>query len=328
MNHPSKPIRSLGVLLIPDFALLAYASAIEPFRAANRISGKPLYTWKHLSPDGRPVRASNGVEIVPDYGLGEAPPFDLLIICAGGNPSAFEDARTFAWLRQQARIGTRIAGVSGGPFVMARARLLDGYRCTIHWEHVSAFMEEFPAIELTGNLFELDRDRLSCSGGTASLDMMHRVIEEEHGHELASDIIDLFVHTNLRPGDGPQRVSVRERFAVGDPKLVKVLEAMEAKLEDPAGTNELARLAGVSTRQLERLFRRYLKRSIGEHYKELRLRRARILLTQSSLSVLQVAIACGFASAAHFSRVYKARFGRPPRNDLRRGLIGQAGRAG
>lgn len=312
-----RPIRKIGILLVPDFALMSYASAVEPFRAANRLSGRDLYVWRHISTDGEPVRASNGVQIVPENAVGDIVDFDLLVVCAGGNPAEFQHNPTLAWLRQVARSGTRIAGVSGGPLIVARAGLLEGYRCTIHWEHIPVFIEEFPRHDLRRSLFEIDGDRLSCSGGTAALDMMHSLIEEDHGHELASDVAEWFLHTHVRSGDGPQRMPVRERLAVGDPKLVRVLETMDDNLENPIPRDKLAGLAAVSVRQLERLFKTHLGRSIADHYMELRLRRARVLLVQSTLSVLEVAIASGFVSASHFSRAYKTRFGRSPRSDRR-----------
>lgn len=312
-----RPIRKIGILLVPDFALMSYASAVEPFRAANRLSGRHLYEWRHISTDGEPVRASNGVQIVPDNAVGDAVDFDLLIVCAGGNPAEFQHSPTLAWLRQVARSGTRIAGVSGGPLIIARAGLLDGYRCTIHWEHIPVFTEEFPDHDLRRSLFEIDRDRLSCSGGIAALDMMHALIERDHGHELASDVAEWFLHTQVRSGDGPQRMPVRERLAVGDPKLVRVLEIMDDNLENPVSRQRLAQHASVSVRQLERLFKAHLGRSIADHYMELRLRRARVLLVQSTLSVLEVAVASGFISASHFSRAYKTRFGRSPRAERR-----------
>ncbi|CAN5714761.1 GlxA family transcriptional regulator [soil metagenome] len=314
-DRPSRPIRDVGVLLLPDFALIAYSCAVEPFRAANIISGRPLYRWRHVSVDGGPVRASNGMHLVPEHRVGEPLAPDLLLVCAGGNPTTFADRATFAWLRQLARAGSIIGGVSGGPYILARAGLLDGYRCAIHWEHVPTAREAFPRIELSDNLFEIDRNRVTCSGGTAPLDLTHALIAREHGRELASDVLDWFIHTNLRPGDGPQRLPARERFAVRHPKLVRVLEAMESALEEPLPAERLAALAGLSVRQLERLFSSHLHRSIGAHYRELRLRRARVLLAQSTLSVLEVAVACGFVSASHFSRAYRARFGRPPSTD-------------
>ena len=309
---PERPT-TVGFLLIPGFALMSYASAMEPFRAANALSGRALYAWRHVGPDGAPVPASNGIFIQPDHKAGDAVALDLLFVCAGGNPALFDDGPTLAWLRALAARGTRIGGVSGGPFVLARAGLLDGYRCTIHWEHQPALREAFPHLDVTRNLYEIDRDRLTCSGGIAALDMMHEVIERAHGSALAAAVSEWFLQTQVRAGDGPQRMALRERTGIADRKLLKVLEHMEANLEEPAGRAALAARAGVSVRQLERLFRTHLGRTLGAHYLDLRLRRAQTLMRQTTLPILEVAIACGFVSASHFSRSYRRRFGAPPR---------------
>jgi transcriptional regulator GlxA family with amidase domain len=308
----------VGFLLVPDFALLAYASAIEPLRAANRLSGRSLYRWSHVAIDGTPALASNGVAIQPDYRVGEEGRFDTLIVCAGGNPATFHHAPTFAWLRQLARRGVKLGGVSGGPYVLARANVLAGYRFTIHWEHAPAFIEDYPDHDLRRSLYEIDRDRLTSSGGTAPLDMMHAVIARKHGSELALAVSEWFLQTHVREGAGPQRMPLRERLGISHAPLLRVVERMEQNLEAPIARGDLARLAGVSLRQLERLFRLHLGRSLGEHYLALRLDRARDLLRQTSLSVLEVALVCGFASASHFSRAYRVRFGHPPRAERHR----------
>lgn len=311
-------IEKVGILLVPGYALMSYACAMEPLRAANLISGQTLYQWQHFSPDGAPSSASNGVQIVADGGLARSPDLDLLLVCAGGNPSVFNDSRTFSWLRQLAHAGTMIGGVSGGPYILARAGLLDGRRCTIHWEHVPAFMEEFPGVRLTRNRYEIDGNRISCSGGIAGLEMMHQLIAADHGHVLASEVVEWFLHSDVRTGDMPQRMAIRERMAVRDPKLIKVLETMETSLEDVRSREDLAKLANISVRQLERLFKLHLGRTISEHYTEVRMRHARTLLRQTSLSVLEVAIASGFTNASHFSRAYRKRFGHSPRHEVQR----------
>ncbi|WP_054142460.1 GlxA family transcriptional regulator [Bosea sp. AAP35] len=303
----------VGFLLIPDFALLAYASAIEPLRAANRLSGRDLYRWSHVSIDGQAAPASNGVCIQADCSVADGGPFDYVVVCAGGNPAAFQHGPTFAWLRQLARRGVRLGGVSGGPYVLARANVLAGYRFTIHWEHAPAFLEDYPDSDLRRSLYEIDRDRLTCSGGTAPLDMMHAVIARDHGSELALAVSEWFLQTHVREGAGPQRMPLRERLGISHAPLLRVVGRMEQSLENPVGRDELARTAGVSLRQLERLFRLHLGRSLGEHYLGLRLDRARHLLRQTTLSVLEIALACGFASASHFSRAYRIRFGHAPR---------------
>lgn len=314
-EHLRRSIRKISVLLTPDFALMSYASAIEPFRAANVLLGFEAYVWSHISADGQSVRASNGVQIVPDYGVHDQVDCDLLIVCAGGNPAGFRHQPTFAFLRQAARGGIPIAGVSGGPLLMARAGLLEGYRCTIHWEHAPAFAEEFPEHNLRRSIFEMDRDRLTCAGGTSALDMMHSVIAREHGTKLANAMAEWFLHTHVRTSEETQRMPVRERLQVKHPKLVKVLEAMENAIENPKSREKLAQIAAISVRQLERLFRSYLGRSISDYYLGLRLIRARTLLMQSTLSIMEVAVATGFVSASHFSRTYRNSFGRSPRED-------------
>jgi len=303
----------VGFLLIPDFALLAYASAIEPLRAANRLSGRPLYRWSHVSIDGGPATASNGVGIAADERVGTETRFDYVFVCAGGNPALFRHQPSFGWLRQLARRGTRIGGVSGGPYLLARANLLGGYRFTIHWEHAPALIEEYPELDLRRSLYEIDRDRLTCSGGTAPLDMMHALIAREHGSELAVAVSEWFLQTHVREGGGPQRMPLRERLGIAHEPLLRVVARMEQTIESPEPREELARIANVSLRQLERLFRQHLGRSLGAHYSMLRLDRARDLLRQTSLSVLEIALACGFTNGSHFSRSYATRFGHPPR---------------
>ncbi|MDE2575984.1 MAG: GlxA family transcriptional regulator [Rhodospirillales bacterium] len=319
MTHSDIPMsesdlapKLFGFLLIPGFALLAYASAVEPLRAANILSGRRLYDWCHLSPDGGPVAASNGLVITPDMRLEDAGGLDTLIICAGGNPAAFRDRPTLGRLRRLARQRLRLGGVSGGPYILARAGLLHGYRFTLHWEHAESFGEDFPELDLRRSLFEIDRDRLTCSGGTAPLDMMHALIARDHGAMLARRVSEWFLQTQIREGANPQRMAPGQRLGVSNRVLAKVLEHMEGQGGAPASRDTLAALGGVSVRQLERLFRRHLGSTLGAHDRRSRLERARMLLRQTGLSVLEVALASGFASGSHFSRAYRKAYGHPP----------------
>jgi transcriptional regulator GlxA family with amidase domain len=300
---------------------MSYASAVEPLRAANRLAGRELYRWRHISVDGRPAEASNGATIMCDHGIGDPVNLDALFVCAGGNPALFVHEPTLRWLRGLARKGVRMGGVSGGPYVLARAGLLRGYRFTIHWEHIPALAEEFPDLPASGTLFEIDRDRLTCAGGIAALDMMHALIERDHGGRLASAVSDWFLHSQVRLGSGPQRMTLRERFGVAHPGLLRALEEMESHVEVPASRGHLAAAAGLSPRQLERLFQRHLGSTIGEHYLKVRLDRAQALLRQTTMPVLEIAMACGFVSASHFSRSYKGRFGASPRASATTGAV-------
>lgn len=308
---PDKP-RTVGFLLVPGFALMSYAAAVEPLRAANLISGHDLYRWWHASPGGEPVTASNGVAIIPDVNVGTKRDADIMFVCAGGNPATFNDKAVFAWLRQLARRGVTVGGISGGPYIVARAGLLDGRRVTLHWEHQPAFSEEFPEIAVAPSLFEIDGNRITCSGGISALDMMVALIEHDHGRPLAAAVGDWFLHTHIREGMGPQRMNLRFRFGVADEKLLRVLQRMEDNIEAPQAREDLARLAGVSVRQLERLFKRHLGRGVHRQYSSMRLERARQLLRETALPVLDVAIATGFSSSSQFSRAYARAFGEAP----------------
>ena len=316
-THP--PIRSVGFLLIPDFALISYASVVEPLRAANQLAGETLYSWWHAAPGDVPSVASSGITVAPNFPVGgEADDLDLVLVCAGGNPTHFRDRATLAWLRRLARRGVAIGGVSGGPFVMARAGLLKGRRCTVHWDYMPAFQESFPDVELTRSLFVIDGDRITCSGGVAGLDMMTALITRDHGHGLAAAVSDWFLHTHVREGEGPQRMDLRFRLGVGDEKLLAALKAMEANLEAPLSRGELAAAAGLSLRQLERAFRAQLGHGIHAHYLSLRLGRSRQLLRETSLSIMEIALACGFASASQFARAFRAAYGEAPRQAVKR----------
>ncbi len=309
------PPTRVGLLLVPGFALLPYASIVEPLRAANLLGARRLYEWVNLAPDGRSSEASSGTVIPAACRLADAPPLDLVLVIAGGNPATFRDAPTFEWLRRVARGGARMGGVSGGPWILARAGLLRAYRLTLHWEHAAPFAEEFPDLDLRRSLFELDRDRFTCSGGTAPLDMMHALIARQHGAALAVAVSDWFLQTQVREGQNPQRMALRHRTGTSNRAVLQALEAMEAAAENPIPRAALAQAAGVSLRQLERLFRLHLGRTPNEHYKLVRLDRSRLLLQQSGLSIIEVAVASGFGSASHFSRAYRQAFGRTPSSE-------------
>ncbi len=310
-------IRSVGFLLVPGFALMSYAPTVETLRAANWLTGKSLYRWWHAAPGDQPAIASSGAAVLPDFALGaDVGQLDLLLVCAGGNPAEFNDKRTFAWLRKLARQGVAIGGVSAGPFILAKAGLLAGRRCTVHWDHIPAFQEAFPAVKLTRSLFELDGDRITCSGGVAALDMMTALITRDHGHELGAAVSDWFLHTYVREGVGPQRMDLRFRLGVADEKVLAVLKAMEENLEEPLSRERLADLAGVSLRQLERSFLSSLSRGVHEHYLKLRLERSRQLLRETSLAVVEIALATGFGSPSQFSRAFRREYGFSPRHTL------------
>ncbi|MDX1400596.1 MAG: GlxA family transcriptional regulator [Kiloniellales bacterium] len=311
-----------GFFLHPDFSMLAFTSAVEPLRSANRLSGRKLYEWRIISQDGKPVASSSQIEVVPHGGISDFESLPYVIVVAGLSAQLIEDKKVFGWLRRLARRGSQIGALTTGSYTLAKAGLLDGYRCTIHWENISGFQEDFPEIEVTGELFEIDRNRFTCSGGTASLDLMLSLMAKDHGRELATQVAEQFIHERIRDNHDQQRMSLRSRLGISHPRLLKVIELMENNLEEPLARSELARQTGLSTRQLERLFRKYLSRTPTRYYQELRLQRARTLLSQTSLSVLDVALACGFVSASHFSKCYREFYTRTPREERQLSLLG------
>ena len=318
---PRELPQAIGFVLVPRFSMVAFTSAVEPLRLANRLAGRELYRWPLYSMDGAPVAASNGLELQPMAALEQASDLWTIVVCAGVDAHKVRDKALFNWLRRMDRKGADVGAICTGSHILARAGLLDGSRCTVHWENLAGFAEDFPEIEVTTELFEIDRNRFTCSGGTAGIDMMLNVISMQHGHELAAQVADQFMHERIRDQHDHQRISLPARLGVRHPKLLSVIDLMEKHLEEPLSRSELAVKAGLSTRQLERLFRKYLYRSPARYYLELRLNKARLLLLQTNMSVIDVALACGFVSASHFSKCYRDFFGRTPRKE--RGLPAQ-----
>jgi transcriptional regulator GlxA family with amidase domain len=312
---PAKLPQQIAFLLVPNFSMIAFTSAVEPLRLANRASGKELYRWHLFSPDGKPVAASNGIALAPQGPVDGVLGFPTVILCSGIDGHLYEDRNVFATLRRAERQGADIGALCTGSHILARANMLNGYRCTIHWENLASFTENFPEVEATAELFEVDRNRFTCSGGTAALDMMLNMIGQQHGHELAVAVSEQFIHERIRDRHDHQRMALTARLGVRHPKLIQVIQSMEANLEEPLSRADLAQAAGLSSRQMERLFAKYLKKSPARYYVELRLNRARLLLLQTNMSVIDIALACGFVSASHFSKCYRDFFGKTPRRE-------------
>ena len=293
--------------------MMAFASVVEPLRAANQLAGRELYQWRTLSLDGAPVLASNGACLTPAGSLADTGRGDMLCVCAGLGAERFRDAALTRRLHELARQGMILGGVCTGTIALARAGLLDGYRCTLHWENVEGFVEEFPDLDITATLFEIDRDRLTSSGGTAPMDMMISLVAKQHGEDLAVRVAEFLLHHAVRHPHETQRMPIQHRTGITHPKLLAAIAHMEAYVESPVALNAIAAAVGLSPRQLERLFKQRLGKKPSRYYLELRLQRARLLLQQTSMSVIQVAVASGFSSASHFARCYREFFNRSPR---------------
>ena len=295
--------------------MMAFASAIEPLRAANRLSGEQLFAWRLFSRDGDPVRASNGIDIAVHGKAGDDAHLDLLLACSGIPDGDASDAAAGRWLRALVRSGVAIGGISLGAFVLARAGLLDGRRCALHWESLGVFAERFPRIKTTIDIFVIDGNRFTCAGGTSAMDMMLQVITQRSGRPLANDVSEQFIHPHIRSTQDPQRMAVQSRLGVANAKLIAAIGMMEADNEEPRSVREIATVVGLSPRQLERLFAKYLQATPSRHYLKMRLDRARTMLLQTTKPILDVAVAAGFTSASHFSRCYRAAYGHKPSDE-------------
>ena len=304
--------RRFTFVLLDQFTLLCYSCAVESLRIANRVSGKKLYEWRNIGEGGEYAQCSAGTYFKLDGDLGETTREETIVLCGGIDIGSATTKSLLNWMRRERRRGVKMGGLCTAGYSLARAGLLDGKRATIHWENQDSFAEEFEEVTLTKSVFVVDGNVFSTAGGTASIDLMLKFIADDHGEELASAVADQLIYTSIRTDQDTQRLSVPTRIGVRHPKLSSVIQMMENNIEEPISPSLLARDVGMSTRQLERLFRRYLNRSPKRYYMELRLQRARNLLMQTDMSVIDVALACGFASPSHFSKCYRAQYDTTP----------------
>ena len=306
-----KPKRYVFVLL-DNFTMLCFSAAIESLRIANRMAERQLYDWCTVGEGGDVAYCSAGTGFKLDGDLGELTRDDVVMICGGIDVQAATTKRLLSWVRREARKGVTMAGLCTAAYSLAKAGLLDGKKATIHWENQDSFSEEFQEVELTKSVFVVDDKRMTTAGGTSSIDLMLKLIADDHGEELANAVADQLIYSAIRTDQDTQRLSVPTRIGVRHPKLSLVIQIMEQNIEEPISPSILAKDVGMSTRQLERLFRRYLNRSPKRYYMELRLQKARNLLMQTDMSVINVALACGFASPSHFSKCYRAHYDTTP----------------
>ena len=315
LPETSRTPEIVSFLLVPGFTLMAFTSAIEALRLANLLSGRELYRPVLVSRDGAAEASSAGIAVTANLPISRAHALATVVVCGGIDGHLYADPAVLAWLRRLAAGGATIGSLCTGSHILARAGLLEGYRCTIHWENLAGFAKAFPRLDATGTLFTIDRKRFTCAGGIAALDLMLGRIGARHGPDLAAAIAEQLLHDRIRAGDAAQRAAALPDPRVASAELAAALLAMRGTLEAPVPILAIALRAGTSRRRLERLFQRSFGCSPARHYLRLRLQRAQQLLAQTGLSVTDVSYSCGFASPGHFSRSYRAAFGATPRTD-------------
>ncbi|NOD35409.1 MULTISPECIES: GlxA family transcriptional regulator [unclassified Ruegeria] len=304
--------RRITFLLVEEFSHLAFSCAVEPLRIANLVSGEELYSWNFVSEHGEQAVCSNGSVTLVHSGLENLAKCDQLFVLSGIHMRKHVTRRLLATLRRARARGTPIGALCSGAWVLAEAGFLDGMQAAIHWEYHDAFMEAFPEVNLVRSVFVADEKHITASGGTATADLMLHLIERDHGEELAIDVADQMVYNAVRNATAKQRVSLQSRNGMRNAHLAKAINIMQDSIETPISPSFIAEELGISTRQLERLFGKYLNTSPKKYFMELRLERAQKLLLQTEASVTEIAIACGFENPGHFSRVFRSSFGVTP----------------
>lgn len=302
-------------LLLNDFTLISLSSAVEPLRMANRICDEAVYSWKTISETGQSVSASDGLSIGVDHSIDDAGllnQFDVIIVCTGRRVERNTSSEVLKWLREvnHAKIG--LGAICTGSYVLAEAGLLDGIRCSIHWENMAAVADLHPDVVVSRNVFTIEDNRYTSSGGTTPIDMMLHIISQQCGAEVSAGVAEQFIYERIRRSDDHQRIPLKHVVGNQSGKLVVAVELMEANIREPISQQDLADYVGLSTRQLQRLFQRYLLCTPSRYYLQLRLQRARELLRQTSLSVVEISVDTGFVSTSHFSKSYKELYGHSP----------------
>jgi AraC family transcriptional regulator, glycine betaine-responsive activator len=306
------------LLLLPNFSMIAFTNAVEPLRMANKLSGEELYSWNQLSIDDQPVAASNGLIVSPITPLTDLTQYDVLIVCGGIGIHDSSQEEVLHLLSRFASKRVLLGAICTGAYVLAKAGLLRGYKATVHWEKLHVVRELFPATNFTDDLYVIDRDRITCSGGTAPLDLMCNLISFKKGKVLSSRVAEQFILERIRDRNNLQRTPLLSHVGTDQVTLLTAAQLMEDNIETPRPLNRLCSELGISGRQLQRLFQQYLKTKPAQYYINLRLQRARDLLQQANMSILDVTMACGFMTTSHFCRSYRKQFGCPPGREMNR----------
>lgn len=316
--HPTR----FGFFLLDNFTLISMASAIEPLRLANRCIRRQHFEWRMVSETGAPVLASGGLSIGVDCSIEASDTIDTLnpiIVCGGARIEEHTPDSVLKWLKSLAQAGVSLGATCTGSHALAAAGLLDGYRCSVHWENIASLADRHPEAQVTKSVYTIDRDRFTCSGGTAPIDMMLYFIRKQLGPDVSADVTEQLIYAQVRRSGDQQRVPLRHVVGGQSEKLVVAVDLMEANIKEPIDQGELATYVGLSRRQLQRLFDRYLHCTPSRYYLQIRLTRARELLRQTGMSLVEISSLTGFVSTSHFSKTYKEFYGYPPSSERRRG---------
>lgn len=313
--HVAPAVKHFVFLTLPGYSLLALATAVDTLRMANRVAQREVYRWTLASQDDQPVAASCGMTLAPTLDIESVATANIAFVCGGLTVKSQSNARLTAALHRLAQNDVALGALCGGAHALANAGLLEHFKVAVHWDQLSSMREEFPKVAFTDQLFVIDRQRYTCGSGLAALHLMLEIIKIDLGNETAKAISKLLILDRIRHESDQQRVPLQARVGVFNERLIEAAALMEANIEEPLEIWDIANLVGVSQRQIERLFKRYVGQTPAQFYLELRLRRARELLRQTRLTVTEISIACGFCSGQHFSKSYRGLFGCAPSDE-------------
>lgn len=305
-SHQDTPICSIGVLLFDQFSNHCLANAVEPFRAANTLSGRELYRWHHLSLDGKLVTSSSGLPVQPERALAEHPGGDLLFVMP--SYGCREQARppVLSALRAADQRFRTIAGLDTGAWLMAAAGLLDARSATIHWDELTNFAEQFPEVDVVEDRHVIDGDRMTCGGATTTFELALALIQGHFGPALRLDVAALFMHGERSPRQDPRRLAGRDAL------IQASVIIMRRHIETPLTIPELCQQLDIRQKALEHLFQKELGVSPRTAYGMIRLREARRLIETTRLSIAEITARSGYFDASAMTRAFKASFGHPP----------------
>ena len=311
MTNNNKPVRFIFALL-PGYSALSFTHAMVVLQLANKHAGHQAFDVHVCTEDGQTVSDSLGGTFPVEAPLLEPHRDDYVCVVSGDSVEQQNLSGIAGWMRKASRSGAKICGLYTGAYVMAKAGLLEGKRVTIHWEKRQAFLEEFPEVDLAEFTFTTKDHHYSTAGGTSAIDLMLHIVSQLEGEKLANFVAGLLNYTSIRVMQNSARMQTADRIGFRHPKLSEILALMETNLEEPLRPGDLAKTVNISTRQLERLFRRYLNSTPKKYYTDMRLQRAQQLLLQTNMTVTAVGVACGFNTASHFSRLFRLRYGTSP----------------
>ncbi len=321
MHQLDTPRRLIVFFLAPDFTMLAFSSAIEVLRLANIALGETVYSWRIVSSNGEKVRASCGIALETDSSVEEERrnlcdaqrPY-MALVCGGMHIATVADRVAEAWLRECRQRGVALGSLCNGTHILARAGLLNERRCAIHWENYPGFAEQYGTASASMGLYEIDGNIHTSAGGTASIDMMLDIVRRDHGDAVVNEVCERALIDRVRQPSDRQRRPFAVRMGRLNPTVARLIEAMEDNLSEPLVMGQLADAMKLSRRQIERLFRNEIGSSPVRYYRKLRLDRARLLLIQTAMPIVEVAVASGFVSASHFSKCFREAYGCAPQN--------------